>query len=139
VILLRTESMSSDRSAGGGRARLELVPAQLSSAETGCGAALPASRPPRLPERPACGDPGLGAGGWGDRACVRVQFRDVCLLLTVYLCVLMSRKRVASREGGDRIGGVCGVVVIYFIKETLKQCGRILGNENLDGSSSHYS
>lgn len=30
------------------------------------------------------------------------------------------------------------MVVIYFIKETLKQCGRILGNENLDGSLSHY-
>lgn len=51
----------------------------------------------------------------------------------------MSRKRAASREGKDRIGGVCGAVMIYFIKEILKQCGRTLGNEKVDGCSSHYS
>ena len=63
MILIRTKSVSSDRSAGGGRARLALVPAQLSSAETRCGAALLGARPPRLPERPACVTQGLELGG----------------------------------------------------------------------------
>lgn len=40
--------------------------------------------------------------------------------------------RVAFREGENGIGGVCRVVMIYFIKETLKQRGKILGNEKLD-------
>lgn len=30
------------------------------------------------------------------------------------------------------LGGVYRVVMIYFIKETLKQRGKILGNEKLD-------
>ena len=39
--------------------------AQLSSAETQVQGAPPATRPPRLPERAACGDPGPGTWWMG--------------------------------------------------------------------------
>ena len=53
-------------------------------------------------------------------------------MFIIYLCVFIFRIRVAFREGEDGIGGVCRVVMIYFMKETLKQRSKILDNEKLD-------
>lgn len=72
LLLRRTERAvrpDSGRQGEGGSARSWSL-AQLSSAETQVRGAPPATRPPRLPERAACGGPGPGTWWMG---CLNVR------------------------------------------------------------------